>query len=63
MSAELSAEGAGHLSYGHDIACPTPLTERYPHTAAAFAAMGALDHLDRIAQLDAIWDEIRRPTP
>jgi lycopene cyclase CruA len=36
------------------------LTGRYPLTVAAFAAMGALDHLDRIARLDSIWDAIRR---
>ncbi len=34
---------------------------RYPRTLAAFAEMGALDHLDRIMQLDAAWDAIRRP--
>jgi len=39
------------------------LAARYPHTVAAFAAMGALDHLERIAQLDAIWDAIRRGAP
>src|ERR1051325_8885056 len=36
------------------------LPKRYPHTVAAFAAMGALDHLERIARLDAEWDAIRR---
>jgi lycopene cyclase CruA len=36
------------------------LPERYPLTGAAFAAMGALDDLERIARLDAIWDAIRR---
>ncbi len=39
---------------------PDDLAERYPHTVASFTAMGALDHLDRIARLDAIWDAIRR---
>jgi lycopene cyclase CruA len=41
----------------------TNLAARYPHTVAAFAAMGALDHLERIARLDAIWDAIRRGDP
>src|SRR5690349_11691216 len=36
---------------------------RYPNTVAAFNAMGALDHLERIARLDAIWDAIRRGEP
>jgi lycopene cyclase CruA len=39
------------------------LAEHYPNTAAAFAAMGALDHLDRIARLDVAWDAIRRGQP
>src|SRR3954463_6986370 len=41
----------------------TTLPERYPLTGAAFAAMGALDDLERIARLDAIWDAIRRGAP
>ena len=36
------------------------LAERYPRTVAAFAEMGALDHLDRIARLDAVWEGIRQ---
>ena len=36
------------------------LAARYPRTIAAFAAMGALDHIDRIQRLDATWDAIRR---
>ncbi|HJZ46378.1 MAG TPA: hypothetical protein VKE41_04405 [Roseiflexaceae bacterium] len=32
----------------------------YPRTVAAFAAMGALEHLERVARLDAIWEAIRR---
>src|SRR5262245_33170541 len=51
--------------YGHNLPSPNAtvqaLAERYPLTMAAFAAMGALDHLDRIARLDAVWDEIRWP--
>jgi lycopene cyclase CruA len=46
------------------------LTEHYPRTVAAFAEMGALDHLERIQRLDATWDAIRnnpladgRPSP
>jgi lycopene cyclase CruA len=39
------------------------LAARYPRTVAAFAAMGALDHLDRILRLDATWDAIRRGEP
>jgi len=39
---------------------PDNLAARYPHTVAAFTAMGALDHVERIARLDAIWDAIRR---
>ncbi|HEU5103302.1 MAG TPA: hypothetical protein VFU22_29980, partial [Roseiflexaceae bacterium] len=39
------------------------LAERYPQTFAAFAEMGALDHLERIARLDAIWDAIRCGEP
>ena len=42
---------------------PDDLAARYPHTVAAFAAMGALDHVERIARLDAIWDAIRRGEP
>src|SRR5258707_10759166 len=41
----------------------TNLAARYPNTVAAFAAMGALDHLERIARLDTIWDAIRRGEP
>jgi lycopene cyclase CruA len=37
------------------------LAEHYPRTVAAFAEMGALDHLERILRLDAVWDDIRRP--
>lgn len=40
-----------------------PLAERYPNTVAAFAAMGALDHLDRVARLDQVWDGIRQGRP
>src|SRR6185369_9773186 len=36
------------------------LTARYPHTVATFDAMGALDHLERIARLDDAWGAIRR---
>ena len=39
---------------------PAEIAARYPHTVAAFAAMGALDHLEQIARLDAAWDAIRR---
>src|SRR5690242_13645437 len=35
------------------------LAARYPRTIAAFTAMGALDHLDRILKLDQAWDGIR----
>jgi lycopene cyclase CruA len=42
---------------------PAEIAARYPHTVAAFAAIGALDHLDRIAQLDATWDAIRSGDP
>ena len=35
------------------------LATTYPATVAAFTAMGALDHLDRIAALDASWAQIR----
>jgi lycopene cyclase CruA len=45
------------------VTIPAALAARYPHTLAAFAAMGALDHLDRIARLDTIWDAIRRGDP
>ena len=34
--------------------------KRYPRTFAAFDAMGALEHLDRIARLDKAWDAIRQ---
>jgi lycopene cyclase CruA len=43
-----------------DSALPADLAERYPRTVAAFAAMGALDQLERIARLDETWDAIRR---
>jgi lycopene cyclase CruA len=36
------------------------LAERYPRSVAAFAAMGALDHLSQIVRLDSTWDAIRR---
>ena len=35
------------------------LAARYPRTIAAFSAMGALDHLDRIMKLDQTWNDIR----
>jgi lycopene cyclase CruA len=35
--------------------------ERYPRTMAAFVEMRALDHLDRILHLDAVWNDLRRP--
>jgi lycopene cyclase CruA len=35
------------------------LAARYPRTVAAFQAMGALDHLERVLRLDATWDGIR----
>jgi lycopene cyclase CruA len=46
---------------------PADLARRYPRTLAAFEEMGALEHLERIAYLDAVWAEIRnqadqRPT-
>jgi lycopene cyclase CruA len=42
---------------------PVELVARYPRTVAAFAAMGAHDHLERIARLDAIWGAIWRGDP
>ncbi len=42
-----------------DIDALTDLAARYPRTVAAFAAMDALDHLERIARLDAVWQRIR----
>jgi lycopene cyclase CruA len=33
--------------------------QRYPRTLAAFAAMNAADHLERIIRLDEIWHDIR----
>jgi lycopene cyclase CruA len=36
------------------------LAARYPRTVATFEAMGAPDHLERIARLDQAWDDIRR---
>jgi lycopene cyclase CruA len=41
----------------------TELAARYPRTVAAFAAMGAHDHLERIARLDATWEAIRSGAP
>lgn len=41
----------------------TDLASRYPHTVAAFKAMGACEHLERIAHLDAVWAGIRAGTP
>jgi len=38
---------------------PADLARRYPRTLAAFEEMGALEHLERIAHLDAVWAEIR----
>src|SRR5882757_6739171 len=35
------------------------LASRYPRTIAAFDAMSAHDHLERIARLDEAWDAIR----
>lgn len=34
-------------------------SQRYPRTHAAFAAMDANDHLERIVRLDEIWHDIR----
>lgn len=34
-------------------------SQRYPRTHAAFAAMDAADHLERIVRLDEIWHDIR----
>src|SRR5215213_5542564 len=60
------APGSGVIMSQHTSDPDNPMYEalaaRFPRTVAAFAAMGALDHLDRVAQLDAIWDEIRQPT-
>lgn len=39
------------------------LAAQYPRTVAAFEAMGALDHLERITRLDATWAAIRRHDP
>lgn len=39
------------------------LAERYPLTVAAFAQMHALEHLERVARLDAVWEAIRRGEP
>ncbi len=36
------------------------IAERYPRTMAAFAAMNAQDHLERIIRLDAVWRDIRQ---
>ena len=36
------------------------LHQRYPLTMAAFAAMGADDHLERVMRLDAVWHDIRQ---
>ncbi len=47
LAALCPAEGAGET------------TERYPRTAAAFRAMGADEHLERVARLDAVWAGIR----
>ncbi len=49
-----------HIS-DHDNPTHEAVAVRFPSTVAAFEAMGALDHLERIARLDAIWDEIRQP--
>jgi lycopene cyclase CruA len=46
-----------------DVPSSSQLAAQYPRTAAAFAAMGANEHLQRIARLDAIWDAIRRGEP
>jgi lycopene cyclase CruA len=39
------------------------LAADYPQTVAAFAEMGALDHLERIVRLDQIWAGIRAGAP
>jgi lycopene cyclase CruA len=52
----------GQPSADHPSSIAHPLANRYPRTVAAFAGMGALDHLNRIARLDATWDAIRRPS-
>ena len=57
------AQGATHAERELTALLPTnssdDLAERYPHTVAAFTVMDALDHLERIARLDAVWEEMR----
>ncbi|MEI7644218.1 MAG: hypothetical protein WCJ55_08050 [Chloroflexales bacterium] len=36
------------------------LQDRYPQTVAHFLAMGAIDHLERVARLEAGWGQIMR---
>ena len=42
-----------------DSAESADLAGRYPRSVAAFREMGALEHLERIAHLDAVWGVIR----
>lgn len=53
-----------HAALAQLLAPPsnTDLATRYPRTVAAFRTMGALDQLDRITQLDRVWEGIRQGT-
>jgi lycopene cyclase CruA len=52
-----------HAQYSTDMPAQPEsigqLAKHYPRTIAAFTAMGALDHLERIVRLDAVWAAIR----
>ena len=41
------------------IPLPAELEQLYPQTVAAFKAMNATEHLERIARLDYVWHHIR----
>lgn len=58
--ARLATQVAGALpALAPASAAPAGLSESYPRTVAAFAAMGALPQLEQVARLDAAWDAIR----
>lgn len=50
---------AGRLALLLPLPDPADLAGRYPRSLAAFAQMGALEHLERIAHMDAVWAAIQ----
>jgi|GEM_PF-111284 len=62
VAADASSTGAPRL--GAEVVLESPLAAelrpRYPLTVEHFLAMGALDHLERVARLERGWEQILR---